>query len=101
MALENLHKKARKALEGTLSSDEQVLLAEPGESGALVATDRRVVVVKWGVTSGAMFGAQTNSWDYAHITGIEFRKGLTTGAVVVQTAGANPEISCRSGVTAC
>jgi hypothetical protein len=89
MTLEDLHRKARKALAGTLTSDEQVLLAEPGESAALVATDRRVVVVKWGISSGALFGSQTNSWDYAHVTGIEFRKGMTTGAVVVQTAGAN------------
>jgi hypothetical protein len=89
VALDELHKKARKALEGTLASDEQVLLAEPGENAALVATDRRVIVLKWGATSGAMFGAQTNSWDYTHITGIESRKGMTTAAVVVQTAGAN------------
>ena len=86
--LSSLHKKAQKALAGALEPSESVLIAQPGESAALVATNRRILICKWGVTSGAMFGSQVNSWDLAHVTGIEYRKGMTTKAIVVQTAGA-------------
>lgn len=86
--LGNLDKKAQKALSNVLEASEGVLVVQPGEKAALVATDRRILICKWGVTSGAMFGCQVNSWDFAHVTGIEYRKGLTTKAIVVQTAGA-------------
>lgn len=86
--LSSLDRKAQKGLTGVLEASEEVLVTQPGESAALVATDRRILVCKWGITSGAMFGSQVNSWDFAHVTGIEYRKGLTTKAIVVQTAGA-------------
>lgn len=86
--LGKLDKRAQKAIGGTLDSTETVLAAQPGEKAALVATNRRILICKWGVTSGSMFGSQVNSWDFAHVTGIEYRKGMTTKAIVVQTAGA-------------
>ena len=86
--LTGLHKKAQKALDGALEASEQALVVQPGEKSALVATDRRILVCKWGVTTGSMFGSQVNSWELAHVTGIESRKGMTTTAIVVQTAGA-------------
>jgi hypothetical protein len=86
--LTSRHKKAQKALAGALEPSETVLVAQPGENAALVATNRRILICKWGLTSGAMFGSQVNSWDLAHVTGIEYRKGMTTKAIVVQTAGA-------------
>jgi hypothetical protein len=84
----SLDKKAQKTLAGTLEPSEEVLVTQPGEKSALVATNRRILVCKWGMTSGAAFGSQVNSWDLAHVTGIEYRKGMTTKAIVVQTAGA-------------
>lgn len=86
--LTSLDKKAQKALSSALEASEQVLVTQPGEDAALVATNRRILLCKWGLTSGAMFGNQVNSWDLAHVTGIELRKGMTTKAIVVQTAGA-------------
>jgi Short C-terminal domain len=86
--LRGLHRKAHSAIETALEPDERVLVVQPGEHAALVATSRRVFLCKWGMTSGSMFGSQVNSWDWAHITGVEHRKGMTTGAIVVQTAGA-------------
>ena len=86
--LNHLDKKAQKALASVLEASEEVLVAQPGEKAALVATSRRILVCKWGLTSGSMFGSQVNSWDFAHVTGIEYRKGMTTKAIVVQTAGA-------------
>lgn len=86
--LSSLHKKAQQAIRRAVEGSEQVLVAQPGEKAALVATDRRVLICKWGLTSGAVFGSQLNSWDLAHITGVEYRTGMTTRAVVIQTAGA-------------
>ena len=86
--LSNLDRRAQKALAGVLETSEELLVTQPGESSALVATNRRILVCKWGATSGAFFGSQVNSWDFAHVTGIEYRKGMTTKAIVVQTAGA-------------
>jgi hypothetical protein len=45
---------------------------------------------KWGLTSGAAFGKQVNTWDLSNVSGIEHRKGMTTEAIVVQAAGAMP-----------
>lgn len=86
--LSSLHKKAQQGIDQALEDSEELRVVQPGEKAALVATDRRVLICKWGVTSGSIFGSQVNSWDLAHITGIEFRKGMTTKAIVVQTAGA-------------
>lgn len=86
--LESLGRKAQKALMSVLDPSEALLVVQPGENAALVATDRRILVCKWGITSGAIFGSQVNSWDFAHVTGIEYRKGMTTKSIVVQTAGA-------------
>jgi predicted nuclease with TOPRIM domain len=85
--LGSLQVKAQKAISEVLEPDEQILVAHPGEDAALVATDRRVLITKWGILTGSMFGSQLNSWDWAHITGIEQRKGLTSKCIVVQTAG--------------
>src|SRR5215213_2409643 len=86
--LSYLDKRAQKAVVDVLDSSEELLVTQPGESSALVATNRRILICKWGATSGAFFGSQVNSWDFAHVTGIEFRTGMTTKAIVVQTAGA-------------
>lgn len=83
-----LHNKAQKRIGGAIEPDEAILVVQPGEHAALVATNRRILICKWGVTTGSMFGSQVNSWDLAHVTGVELRKGMTTGAIVVQTAGA-------------
>jgi hypothetical protein len=86
--LSNLAKKAQRAIAGALEPTETVLVSQPGESAALVATNRRILISKWGAATGHLFSAQLNSWDFAHVTGIEYRKGMTTKAIVVQTAGA-------------
>ena len=88
--MSSLHRKAQQAIGGAIDVSETVLIAQPGESAALVLTDRRVFIFKWGVQSGLMFGSQLNSWDLAQITGVEFRKGMTTKSIVIQSAGAQP-----------
>jgi hypothetical protein len=88
--LEQLHKKAQKAITGVLEPDERVLVARVGEDSALVATNRRILICKWGLQTGAMFSTQLNSWDLRNIAGIETRKGMTTASIVVQSAGTVP-----------
>jgi hypothetical protein len=51
--LSNLDKPAQKAVVDVLESFEELLVTKPGESSALVATNRRILSCKWGATSGA------------------------------------------------
>jgi hypothetical protein len=62
--LGSLDKKAKPAVAAALEPGEPVMLTVPGENGsALVATDRRVLVYKRGITTGSAFGKQLNSWE--------------------------------------
>jgi hypothetical protein len=89
--LDVLDKKAKPAVMGVLQSGEQAKLVIPGENGsALVATDRRVLVYKRGITSGSAFGKQLNSWEYAMVSGVEAKQAMTTKAIVLQISGAPP-----------
>jgi hypothetical protein len=90
VGLDELQKKAQQAIGGALEPDEEVLVAQDGEHGAIVATNRRILVCKWGLTSGSAFGKQVNTWDLSNVSGIEHRKGMTTESIVVQAAGAAP-----------
>jgi hypothetical protein len=87
--LEGLHKKAQKGIGKALEPGEEVLVAESGQQSALVATNKRIYVCKWGITTGtgAFFGSQVNSWDLLNVSGIEYRKGVVTKAIVIRTPG--------------
>jgi len=90
MALRGIHRKAQKAIGAALEPNETVLIVCDGEYGAIVATNRRIFICKWGITTGAMFGSQLSSWDLRNVAGIESRKGMTTSSVVIQTPGTVP-----------
>ena len=45
--LDELDKKAKKAIGEALEPDEEVQVAQDGEHGAIVATNRRIIVCKW------------------------------------------------------
>lgn len=90
-SFDQLNEKARQAINRALEPGEQVVLSIAGEAGsALVGTERRVFVFKKGAVSGSMFSKQLNSWDYANISGVEVKQGMTTHAVVVQVPGVAP-----------
>jgi hypothetical protein len=90
-SLEDLHRAAQGAISSVLEPSEEIALAVRGENGsALVATNRRVFVFKKGITTGAFFGKQLNSWDYSNVSGVEVKQGLTTNAIVVQVPGVEP-----------
>jgi len=80
--LDSLDKKAKPAVAAALEPGEQVMLTVPGESGsALVATNRRVLVYKRGITAGSAFGKQLNSWEYSMVSGVEAKQAMTTQAI--------------------
>lgn len=83
-----LDKKARKLLEPAIAPNERILAGARGLSSAIIATAHRVLICRWGVTSGAFFGSQVNSWEFSHITGIEFRRGVGSAAILIQSRGA-------------
>lgn len=85
--LRSLSEKARRKMASALNEDEVVKLAREGEYAAIVATDKRVIIAKWGATTGSMFSTQANSWGLKQISGIEARRGMTTNALVVQASG--------------
>jgi hypothetical protein len=89
--LDVLDKKAKPTVMAALEANEQVKLVIPGESSAaLVATDRRILVYKRGITSGSIFGKQLNSWGYPMISGVEAKQTMTTKSIVLQIPGALP-----------
>jgi hypothetical protein len=89
--LDSLDKKAKPAIAAALEPGEEVTLAIPGESGsALVATNRRVLLYKRGITAGSAFGKQLNSWDYSMISGVEAKQAMTTKTIILQIPGALP-----------
>jgi len=89
--LDILDKKAKPAVTAALQNGEQVKLVIPGEGGsALVATDRRVLVYKRGISAGSAFGKQLNSWEYSMISGVEAKQAMTAKTIALQIPGALP-----------
>ena len=86
--LSNLDKRARKALAGVLEDSEELLVTQPGESSALVATNRRILICKWGATSGAFFGSQdqgpTSVWEAPNALFVSGNDGEATVAALRQ-----------------
>ena len=73
-----LGKKEAEVLAQNLGSDETVLGIVIGRFGqAIVATNKKMLVVKNGFMSGQAFGNKATSFDYRNIVGVEVRKGLT------------------------
>jgi hypothetical protein len=89
--LDILDNKARPTVAAALQAGEAARLVIPGEQGsALVATNRRVLVYKRGITTGSAFGKQLNSWEYSMISGVEAKQAMTTKAITLQIPGALP-----------
>ena len=61
--IDHLHKKARKLAQGSLGGDEELIAVIPGRSKqAMIVTDRRILMVKPGILSGAWLGPKTASF---------------------------------------
>jgi Short C-terminal domain len=84
----NLNPKVQRALEENLARDETIQVIIRGAHGqAMIGTESRVFVCKPGWMDGAAFGAETTSWSYRNLVGVQVHKGLMSGAVVLQAPG--------------
>lgn len=83
-----LPKKEAKLLEASLSAGEQVLGRLVGAyDQTLVATDRRVLILKHGAVTGTAFGSKATSYVYPLITAVEVRVGAVGCALELSAAG--------------
>ena len=86
--IEQLPGGIKKALDENLSSDELIHVSILGNAGeAMVITEERVIIIKAGFSSGAMFGQKAKSFLFEHITSVEVSCGLFEGRIQVTTAG--------------
>lgn len=87
LPIESLNARGEKLAGENIAKDEEVLAKLQGDRGqALIITKKRLYVLKWGFSTGNMFGGKCNAFDYKRITGIEIRKGLFLGTVEILTA---------------
>jgi len=83
-----LPKKEAKQLLASLNTDEQVLGQLVGvRDQVVVATDRRVLILKHGAATGTAFGSKTTSYSYEQLTSVEVRTGLAGCILEVSAAG--------------
>ena len=79
--------RGEKILKNSLSNDEQIIIKLKGSFGeALVLTNKRLYVAKWGYLTGNTFGGRCNAFEFKNIASIEFKKNLVTGSVEVLTS---------------
>lgn len=85
--IEDLGHRGEKILAENLSEGEEIKVKVKGSFGeALVITNKRLYVPKWGFMTGSTLGGRCNAFDFAHITSIELKKGLASGTVEILTA---------------
>ena len=76
------------ALKDTLSAGEEPVIQLNGNSGeALVVTDSRVIILKAGYSSGAMFGRKAKSFPFEQISSVETSRAITAGRLQITAAG--------------
>jgi len=86
--LSHIHEKARQVVLRELIDGETVQVVALGMSKqAMVATHRRVLVVKPGWMAGNAFGSNCTSFYYENVAGVEFQKKFTTSILAIRAAG--------------
>lgn len=79
--------KLGEALESTLRADEQVQHMIHIEGEGLVVTDRRVLIIKGGLASQALFGQKVKSYPFDAITSVEVSAGALIGRIQISVPG--------------
>ena len=75
-------------MDENISKNEIVHAALNGNPGeALIVTEERIIIIKAGFSSGAMFGQKAKSFLFEHITTVEVSCGLIEGRIQVTTPG--------------
>ena len=86
------NKKVRQEIANALDASERVFIVQQGMHAALVATDRRILICKWGVSSGlSPFGRKVNSWALADISDVQFyRDPVRQQSIIIHAPGLAP-----------
>jgi hypothetical protein len=96
-ALGHLHRKARRLAEGQLADDEEIVTVFAGRSRqAMIVTDRRLMIVKPGLMSGAWLGRKVASFPLEAIATINLHTGRGIAALELVLAGkpqAKPDLT--------
>lgn len=81
-----IKERGEKILKDNLAPDEKILAKVQGNFGqAIVLTNKRLYIVKWGFQTGSTFGGKCIAYEYKAITAIELRKHMTNRLIVVMT----------------
>lgn len=84
--IQTLGGKGENLVEEHIDKGENILVKLQGSFGeALVITEKRLYVIKWGWMAGNMFGGRCVAFEYGNITGLEIKKNLATGTFEVLT----------------
>lgn len=76
------------AVNKNLAPDEEIYVQVIGLFGqTLVATQKRLLIIKPGFMAGAMFGMKVSQYSLSQISGLELRFNLMTGVFEVSAAG--------------
>lgn len=77
-----------KALKDALLPGEKIHAGLEGLSGqGIVLTDSRVIILKAGLSSGALFGQKSKGFQLQDITSVEYSCALTEGRIQITVAG--------------
>ncbi|HZP46276.1 MAG TPA: SHOCT domain-containing protein [Candidatus Binataceae bacterium] len=86
--IEEIPAKLAAVLKQNLQPGERVEVQLKGQfKEALVCTDRRVMILKAGFMTGAMFGSNVFQLPYRNISGVDVKKHLLTGYFEVSAGG--------------
>lgn len=66
---------------------EEILAVAGQDPQVLIATDRRLLIVKVGITAGVTGGGRTTAINYADVTAIQVQLGMMMGSLAVQSPG--------------
>jgi len=89
-----LKDRGEKIFSENVSSDERVLVKLQGDSGqALVMTDKRLYVIKWGFMANQTFGGKSTAYEYKMINALEFKKKLSNRYIQVLTAATQANVA--------
>jgi len=78
--------RGEKILAQNLQPGEKVMVKLQGQFGqALVMTNKRLYIVKWGMQAGSTFGGKCIAYEYRNITAIEIRKHAMSRFVQILT----------------
>jgi len=84
--LEALRWRARRHVEKHTDEGDEVRFALRGLNGqAIVALQDRLLIIKPGISAGALGGARVTTFYYRDITGVEANTGLLTGVIEINT----------------